>query len=149
MSKRLVKPRLISGFRDLSPEEMIAKLKMLATVKKVFQLFGFDPLDTATAHFKDVLFGADENADMDYFRMDNSRGKSTSKATALRFDLTVSLMRYIAANLDSVPRPFKRWQEGKVFRGEEPREGRFCEFTQLDADILFSADIRLTRKLLM
>ena len=135
-----VAPRLMSGFRDLSQRDAILKREILEIVIREFERFGFDPFESATVHLESVLFGADEWTDMAYFRAWNNRQrmKVSSEKMALRFDLTVPLGRFVAENLETIPRPFARWQVGNVFRGEKPRAGRFCEFTQCDADILFA-----------
>lgn len=138
-----VSPRLISGFRDLSQQDAILKWNILQRLIRVFELAGFDPFESATVQLETVLFGADAYTDMAYFRAWNSRKRMTaeSEPMALRFDLTVPLGRFVAAELANLPRPFARWQVGQVFRGEKPSAGRYCEFTQFDADILFAPSV--------
>lgn len=137
---KLVDPVLVGGFRDYGPSDMILKNRILSTVATVYEEFGFDPLDTATVHLKRVLFGAKGEASMPYFEV-AKRPKLDESTMALRYDLTVSLARYVAEHLDRLPHPFKRWQWGKVFRGEKPQAGRFCEFIQCDADIMFAESV--------
>ena len=142
-----VKPRLPSGFKDYSPQEMIQKSKLTAKITEIFSMFGFDPLDTSTVQYKEVLHGVNEEGDvkesgMEYFQTQRSRSKQDETNIALRYDLTISLARYVAPRLNSLPRPFKRWQVGKVYRGEKAQAGRFCEFTQCDADIMFVNDVK-------
>jgi len=137
-----VSPRLIAGFQDLSPQDMILKRRVMEILIKQFELFGFNPFDSATVHWESVLFGEDWT-DMAYFRTWNTQTRMTpdSEKMALRFDLTVPLGRYVAKNIETIPRPFARWQIGNVFRGEKPSVGRYREFTQCDADILFAPGI--------
>ena len=145
MSEKKIQPRLVSGFQDYSPEQMIAKRKMLATIAEVYEMFGFEPLDTATVHTRKVLYGELEGTDQTggIYEVVNTRISEgeLKQRTALRYDLTVSLARYVAANLADLPRPFKRWQVGNVFRPEKTQAGRYCEFAQCDADIMFSSSM--------
>jgi len=141
--EKKVSPRLIAGFRDLSPREMILKRRILEIVIEQFELFGFDPFDSASIQLQSVLFGADEWTDMQCYDVWNGNSKRTaaSEKMALRFDLTVALGRYIAENIKTIPRPFSRWQIGQAFRGEKPSVGRYREFSQVDADIAFAPNL--------
>lgn len=143
VSTKKVSPRLIAGFRDQSPSNMILKRRVMEILIKQFELFGFDPFDSATVQLETVLFGEDEWTDMAYFRTWNNQTRMTqdSEKMALRFDLTVPLGSYVARNIETISRPFARWQIGNVFRGEKPSDGRFREFTQCDADILFAPGV--------
>ena len=138
-----IKPELAGGFRDYLPEDMIPRQKMLETIKEVFELFGFVPLDTPGMEKEEVLTGGDADFKKQLFRaglarQDDSAGVEGSKdALAMRFDLTVPLARIIAANPD-IKMPFKRYQFGRVWRGERQQAGRFREFSQVDADIVGS-----------
>lgn len=135
-----VKPTLPGGFRDYPPSEMVARNAMLATIRRVFERFGFDPLETPGVERKVVLTGGDENFRMNIFntQIGNARINTDPElAMALRFDLTVPLARFMAANPDLI-KPFKRYQVGNVWRGEKPQAGRFREFMQFDADTVGS-----------
>jgi len=144
MKKRVekIKPELPSGFRDYLPQEMIPRQKMLDVIRNTFELFGFDPLDTSVVEKLEVLTGGEESFRMNLFRTGIVKGiadglTSSFKEMALRFDLTVPLARVVAANMD-LPKPFKRYQMGYVFRGEKAQRGRFRGFMQFDADIVGS-----------
>lgn len=138
--KEKVKPTLPGGFRDYPPSEMIVRNAMLAKIRDVFERFGFDPLETPGVERKVVLTGGDEDFRMNIFntQIGNARiNTDPDLAMAMRFDLTVPLARFIAANPE-LPKPFKRYQVGNVWRGEKPQAGRFREFMQFDADIVGS-----------
>ncbi len=137
--KKLIKPELPGGFRDVLPSQMIAKQKMMEAIRGVFEKFGFDPMETPAVERTDVLITGDKESDKIIFRVAPAvRGevKDTDRDEAsLRFDLTVPLARVLAANPD-IPKPFKRYQIGNVWRGERSQFGRYKEFTQMDIDIL-------------
>lgn len=149
MSGKTVKPELIGGTRDLLPREALALQRITATIKSVYESFGFVPLETPCLERRSVLTGDDENFNKSIFSARVVRGaedKNIDAAqlagddSALRFDLTVPLARVVAA-YPELPRPFKRYQIGKVFRGEQPQAGRFREFFQFDFDIIGSSSI--------
>ncbi len=131
-----IEPRLVGGTRDYLPEDMIPRQKMLDVIRAVFELFGFVPLDTPGLELEETLTGADPNFRMQIFRA-GLRG-TEDETSALRYDLTVPLARVVAQYGDRIVRPFKRYQTGKVWRGEKPQAGRFREFVQFDADIVGS-----------
>ncbi|MDO8598596.1 MAG: HisS family protein, partial [bacterium] len=137
-----IPPELPSGFRDYLPANMIARSRMMATIREVVERFGFDPIETPAVERWSVLTGDDADFRMVLFETRSSGARrseaSADDRTALRFDLTVPLARVVAANTD-LPRPFKRYQVGSVWRGEKPQVGRYREFTQFDADIVGSA----------
>lgn len=115
------------------PEDMIPRNNMLETIKRTFERFGFAPMDTPGLERAEVL--GKEGSDFLIYRA----GLEGSQDMALRYDLTVPLARVVAANPD-LPRPFKRYQFGRVWRGEKQQtgKGRWREFTQLDIDIVGS-----------
>jgi histidyl-tRNA synthetase len=143
--KNKISPELPSGFRDYLPEDMIPRQEMIDKIRKVFELFGFDPLDTPIIERLDVLTGKSESFKMNLFRTGIVPGLQKPNASsfeemALRFDLTVPLARVVAAN-QTLPKPFKRYQIGYVFRGERPQKGRYRGFLQFDADIVGSSSM--------
>ncbi|MEK6839912.1 MAG: histidine--tRNA ligase [Nanoarchaeota archaeon] len=134
-----IEPRTVSGFRDYLPEEMIPRQKILDTIRIVFERFGFVPLDTPCIEREEILTGGDPNFRMQIF---TAATRSTrTEDLALRFDLTVPLARVIAAYPNEIKKPFKRYQTGKVWRGEKPQAGRYREFVQFDADIVGTRNI--------
>ncbi len=134
--QKYINPELESGFRDYLPEEMIVRQMMCDKVRAIFERFGFLPLDTPGIEKEEVLTGGDANFTKQIFRAGLKGGNEN---LALRFDLTVPLARVVSLYQDKLPRPFKRYQMGKCWRGERPQAGRFREFMQFDADIVGSA----------
>lgn len=139
MTKR-IKPDLPGGFRDYAPADAIAKQEMMDMIRKTFESFGFDPLQTSSIQRTEVLTGGDADSGKIIFNITGSQdlpaGKAGKKSAAsLRFDLTVPLARFVAENQD-LPKPFKRYQIGSVWRGERQQAGRYREFIQADFDIV-------------
>lgn len=133
-----VNPELPGGFRDYGPSEAIARAKILEKIRKTFEDFGFDPMETPAVERTEVLTGGEKESQKIIFNVKGSResfDKTQDKKTgaSLRFDLTVPLARFLAANPE-IPKPFKRYQVGNVWRGESPQAGRYREFTQADID---------------
>lgn len=126
-----IQPRLGAGLKDYLPSEMIVRQQMFDTIRNVFERFGFSPLDTPGLEVEEILTGGDPDFDKQIFR---ARLRDGDEGLALRFDLTVALARVVAQYPDRVSKPFKRYQVGKVWRGEKPQAGRFREFVQFDAD---------------
>jgi len=132
MTKDTIKPALASGFKDYLPDEMIPRQKMLDTIRAVFERFGYAPLDTPGLEKEEILTGGDPDFKMNIFK---ARINESGEDMALRFDLTVPLARVMAGNPE-LKKPFRRYQIGKVWRGERPQAGRYREFVQCDADIV-------------
>lgn len=135
-NKNPINPALASGFRDYLPEDMIPRQWMLDTIRDVFERFGFLPLDTPGIEREEILTGGDPDFKMQIFK---TFLRNQESGLALRFDLTVPLARVISLYPNEIQKPFKRYQTGKVWRGEKPQAGRFCEFIQFDADIVGSS----------
>ena len=109
-------PRLSRGLRDLLPDQMLARQAMIDTIRRVYELYGFVPLNTPAVEFLDVLSGsAGQEAQQSIFRVTNPEGE----ALGLRFDLTVPLARVIA-QYKELPRPFRRYQVSPVWRADKP-----------------------------
>jgi len=136
--KDYIEPNLASGFRDYLPSDAVARERMVETIRTVFKRFGFLPLETPGVEREEILTGGDPNFKKQLFKL-NLGGQSDK--TALRFDLTVPLARVVAAYSNELPRPFKRYQIGNVWRGERAQAGRFREFMQFDADIVGAPSI--------
>ena len=132
MSK-FIAPRRPKGFRDFLPETMLRRNYVLDTIKEVFHLFGFEPLDTPILELQETLFGKyGEDAEKLIFTAQH--GRSTSDPLAMRYDLTVPLARVVGQYESQLNLPFKRYHIAPVFRGERPQRGRYREFWQCDAD---------------
>lgn len=127
---------LPGGFRDYGPSDAIARQKILERVRKTFEDFGFDPMETPAVERTEVLTGGEKESQKIIFNIKGSREKTFDSAdNSLRFDLTVPLARFLATNPE-IPKPFKRYQIGNVWRGESPQAGRYREFMQADIDIV-------------
>ena len=127
-----VAPRTLSGFMELLPADQIKMEKMMETLRKSYSVYGFAPLDTPVIESAEVLLakGGGETEKQIY------RFNKGDSDLALRFDLTVPLAKFVAANYGSLTFPFRRYQIGKVYRGERAQRGRFREFYQADIDII-------------
>jgi histidyl-tRNA synthetase len=134
---RTVEPRLVRGMRDLLPEQMLARQRMIDIIRNVYERYGFVPLSTPAIEYIDVLFGsAGEEAQKLIFTVNNPDFKNKtpeSERLGLRFDLTVPLARVVAQYPD-LPKPFRRYQVAPVWRADKPDRGRFREFIQFDID---------------
>lgn len=127
------KARAPRGLRDISAREVRAMQTMLGKIRQVYELYGFEPLETPSFEYSDALgkFLPDQerpNAGVFSFQDEDEQWLS------LRYDLTAPLARYVAQNYESLPKPFRRYQTGTVWRNEKPGPGRYREFMQFDAD---------------
>ena len=130
MSK--VQPRTLSGFMELLPARQAQFDRMVDILKQTYSLYGFTPLDTPLIEASQVLLakGGGETEKQIYRFMKGDTDLS------LRFDLTVPLAKYVAQNYANLAFPFRRYQIGKVYRGERAQRGRFREFYQADIDVI-------------
>lgn len=136
-SNNTIEPRVLKGFRDYLPEEMLPRQAMIATISSVFERFGFVPLQTPALEYTDILLGKlGGDAEKLLFRFTDNGGRDV----CLRYDLTVPLAR-VSAQYPELPKPFKRYQIAPVWRAEKPGRGRFREFFQCDCDIVGSASL--------
>lgn len=137
---------LPSGFRDFLPGDMIVRQQMFDKIRATFERFGYIPLDTPCVERREILTGKDPNFSMSIFPvLLKAHGEY-----ALRYDLTVPLARVIAspAYRNDIQLPLRRYQTGKVFRGERKQAGRYNEFTQFDADVVGLWDMRADSEIL-
>ena len=127
-----IEPRTLSGFMELLPEEQILFNKMKETIENTYKKYGFLPLDTPVIELSEVLLAkAGGETEKQIYRF-----KKGENDLSLRFDLTVPLSKYVAKNYGNLSFPFRRYQIGKVYRGERTQKGRFREFYQCDIDII-------------
>ena len=124
-------PRTLKGFRDFLPQEARKRQYVVSTLKGVFESFGFEPLETPTLEYEDILMGkyGDEGDKLMYRFEDNGK-----RRVAMRYDQTVPLARVVAQYQNELPMPFKRYQIQPVWRAENTQKGRFREFLQCDID---------------
>ena len=127
-----VRPRTLSGFMELLPPKQAQMEKMLVVLRETYARYGFTPLDTPAIEASEVLLakGGGETEKQIY------RFNKGDHDLALRFDLTVPLAKYVALNYGQLTFPFRRYQIGKVWRGERAQRGRFREFYQADIDVI-------------
>lgn len=128
-----IQPRVPRGMRDILPQKMLQRQYVIGEIEKVFQRFGFEPLQTPVLELRETLMGKyGEDAEKLIYDARHREGKED---LSLRYDLTVPLTRVVAMYPD-LPKPFKRYQIAPVFRAERPQKGRYREFYQCDADIV-------------
>src|SRR6202789_2580286 len=142
------KARLPRGFRDRASAEIMAEQAMLGTIRRVYESYGFEPLETPAFEYTDALgkFLPDiDRPNEGVFSLKDDDGQWLS----LRYDLTAPLARYVAENFQNLPKPFRRYQVGQVWRNEKPGPGRYREFTQFDADTVGSNSPNADAELLM
>ena len=127
-----IKPRTLSGFMELLPQRQVQFDRMVDTLRKTYSLYGFTPLDTPAIEASEVLLakGGGETEKQIY------RFTKGDSDLSLRFDLTVPLAKYVALHSGELTFPFRRFQIGKVYRGERAQRGRFREFYQADIDVI-------------
>ncbi|MFP4266727.1 MAG: histidine--tRNA ligase [Spirochaetaceae bacterium] len=128
-----IEPRILKGFRDFLPDQASGRLRIIETLTRTFEEFGFQPIDTPVLEYTEVLLGkGGGETDKQVYRFEDQGGRDVS----MRFDLTVPLARFMAQHHTEIPIPFKRYHIDKVWRGENTQRGRYREFTQCDFDIV-------------
>ena len=127
-----VTPKIMSGFMELLPEDQILFNELVDTIRTSYESFGFLPIDTPILECSEVLLAkAGGETEKQIYRF-----KKGENDISLRFDLTVPLARYVSMKYNDLVFPFKRYQIGKVYRGERPQKGRYREFYQCDIDVI-------------
>ncbi|KAB2683554.1 MULTISPECIES: histidine--tRNA ligase [Brucella/Ochrobactrum group] len=143
-----MKARLPRGFVDRVPDDLRAAEKMMATIREVYDLYGFEPVETPLVEYTDALgkFLPDQdrpNEGVFSFQDDDEQWLS------LRYDLTAPLARYVAENFESLPKPYRSYRNGWVFRNEKPGPGRFRQFMQFDADTVGAPNVSADAEMCM
>lgn len=134
----MIKPQPISGFPEWTPAQTLAEQIFIRKAVAIYESYGYTPLDTPAVERVEVLT-AKGVVDKEIYALERLREESRTDSPpelGLRFDLTVPLARYVAQHYGELNFPFKRYQVGKVWRGERPQEGRFREFYQADIDVI-------------
>lgn len=166
--KNLVKPSLSRGMRDFTPQEVVSRQYLFGVIKQVYQLYGYQQLETPAIEQLSVLTGkyGDEGSKLlfqilnngeyladvpaeDLTKINYQRITPAITEKALRYDLTVPLARYVVMNRQHISFPFKRFQIDKVWRADRPAKGRYREFYQCDADVLGSYSLQYDAECLM
>lgn len=134
----MIEPRTLKGFRDFLPKEARKRAYVVDTLKKVFESFGFEPLETPVLEYEDILTGkyGEEGDKLMYKFEDNGK-----RRVAMRYDQTVPLARVVATFQNDLPFPFKRYQIQNVWRADNTQKGRYREFLQCDIDTVGEASI--------
>lgn len=146
MPEPKIKPRLPKGMRDFLPQEMLKREYVFNTVREVFHLYGFEPLQTPVLELTETLMGKyGEDAENLIFNAQHPGGK---EELSLRYDLTVPLARVVGQYQNEITLPFKRYQLSPVWRAERPQRGRYREFYQCDADIVGIKDMSADAEIL-
>src|SRR3989344_8085515 len=135
-------PPTPKGFRDIAPTLAKKRRDTIGKIVEVLEESGFEPLETPTVEFADTLAGKYGDEERLIYKFTDRGGRDL----ALRYDLTVPLARYVATYNPLLP--FRRYQIGQVFRGENPQHGRYREFTQLDFDTVGSPDLAEDAKII-
>lgn len=143
-----MKARLPRGFVDRVPDDLRATENMMATIREVYDLYGFEPVETPIVEYTDALgkFLPDQdrpNEGVFSFQDDDEQWLS------LRYDLTAPLARYVAENYESLPKPYRSYRNGWVFRNEKPGPGRFRQFMQFDADTVGAPSVSADAEMCM
>lgn len=143
-----LKARAPRGFADRGPAELAATERMLAAIRESYELYGFEGVETPFVEYTDALgkFLPDQdrpNEGVFSFQDDDEQWLS------LRYDLTAPLARYVAENFDALPKPYRSYRAGWVFRNEKPGPGRFRQFMQFDADTVGAASVAADAEICM
>src|SRR5215475_10538668 len=143
-----LKARLPRGHEDRGPAAIKSTREMVEKIRVVYERYGFEPVETPAIEYTDALgkFLPDQdrpNEGVFSFQDDDEQWLS------LRYDLTAPLARYVAENFDSLPKPYRSYREGWVFRNEKPGPGRFRQFMQFDADTVGSASMAADAEMCM
>ena len=144
----IVKPRLPRGLADRGPAELAASERMLRAIRESYELYGFEAVETPFFEYTEALgkFLPDQdrpNEGVFSFQDDDEQWLS------LRYDLTAPLARYVAENFDKLPKPYRSYRAGYVFRNEKPGPGRFRQFMQFDADTVGAASVAADAEICM
>ena len=132
MNEKIIEPKTLPGFMELLPEKQILFNQMIDKIRQSYEMFGFLPLDTPIIELSEILLAkAGGETQKQIYRFEKGEND-----LSLRFDLTVPLAKYVCIHQNEIAFPFRRYQIGKVYRGEKPQKGRYREFYQCDIDII-------------
>jgi histidyl-tRNA synthetase len=133
VTRQLIKPQTLKGFRDFLPTAAMAREALMETARRIYRSYGFAPIDTPALEYAEILLGkGGDESDKQLFRFRDQGDRDV----AMRFDLTVPFARFAAQHLNDLGTPFKRYHLGTVWRGENTQRGRYREFMQCDFDTI-------------
>lgn len=135
----MITPQILKGFRDFLPADALKRQYVVNIIRKTFELYGFEPIETPAIEYLEVFSGNIGEDEHLFYQFKDSGGRDV----ALRYDQTVPTCRFIAQHYHEITMPFKRYQIQTVWRAEKPQKGRYREFLQCDADI-FGVDDRVS-----
>ncbi|MCG8584000.1 MAG: histidine--tRNA ligase [Pirellulales bacterium] len=136
--RQLVTPRTLKGFRDYLPQAMIPREAIIETARRVYQSYGFAPIDTPALEYLEILTGkGSDETDKQMYRFEDHGGRQVG----MRFDLTIPLARFVAQHKNDLVFPLKRYHIASVWRGENTQRGRYREFMQCDFDTIGTESI--------
>ncbi len=134
----LIPPRTLKGFRDHLPESMLLREKIIGIARRIYQAYGYAPIDTPALEYEEILIGkGGAETDKQLYRFEDHGGRRVG----MRFDLTVPLARFAAQHIGDLGTPLKRYQIATVWRGENTQRGRYREFVQCDFDTIGTQSI--------
>ena len=134
----MINPQTLKGFRDFLPQEAKKRQYVIDKLKRVFELYGFEPMETPTLEYEELLMGKyGEEADKLVYRFED-KGK---RRVAMRYDQTVPLARFVAQYQSQLSSPFKRYAIQPVWRADKPQKGRYREFIMCDIDIVGTTSV--------
>ena len=138
-------PQVLKGMRDILPQQMLLRQHVISTFRRVFERYGFEPIETPVLEYLDVLTGKyGEDEKLIYHFTD--RG---GREVGMRYDLTVPLARFVATHRHELSFPFKRYHIEPVFHADRPQRGRYRQFWQCDADIVGTASMLADAEVIM
>src|SRR5687767_16018442 len=142
------KARLAKGFRDVDANEIRGLKRMLRIIEGVYENYGFEPVETPFIEYTEALgkFLPDQERPGEGVFSFQDEDESW---LSLRYDLTAPLARYVAENFDALPKPYRSYRAGWVFRNEKPGPGRFRQFMQFDADTVGAASVAADAEICM
>lgn len=142
----LIEPKILKGFRDFLPAEASVRKNITHTLERMFESFGFQPIDTPVLEYTEVLLGkGGGETDKQVYRFYDQGNRDV----AMRFDLTVPFARFMGKNANQLAIPFKRYHIDKVWRGENTQRGRYREFIQCDFDIVGTTSVSADLEILL
>ena len=145
MKRTVITPRTLRGFVDVMPQVGRRRRQILAVLEDVYTSFGFEPIQTPTVEYAEILKGkGGSESDKQMFEFEDKGGRQV----ALRFDLTVPLARFVAQHESELTFPFRAYNIGYAWRGDRPQRGRYREFLQSDADIIGESGITADAEIL-
>ncbi len=143
-----VKARLPRGFVDREPQDLRAQARMLDTIRRTYETYGFEPVETPFFEYTDALGKFLPDSDRPNEGVFSLQDDDESWLS-LRYDLTAPLARYVAENFETLPKPYRSYRAGYVFRNEKPGPGRFRQFMQFDADIVGAPNVSADAEMAM